>query len=80
MITKHDNLLNSRMNTSKLMDFEPGFQTGDGSGFDMKLSNRVYNSLKVYSISERNRKARIKDKKDYVTATDLGNVLFLSLF
>lgn len=43
MITKHDVTNNARRNACKMMSFPPEFQTGDGAGFDLKLSNQVFN-------------------------------------
>lgn len=43
MVTKHDSALSGRKNTCKLMSFPPEFHTGDGAGFDLQLSNKVFN-------------------------------------
>lgn len=43
MVTKHDVTNNARRNACKMMSFPPEFQTGDGAGFDLKLSNKVFN-------------------------------------
>lgn len=43
MVTKHDVTINGRRNACKLLSFPPEFQTGDGAGFDLKLSNKVFN-------------------------------------
>lgn len=43
MITKHDITLSDRRNACKFMSFPPEFHTGDGAGFDLKLSNKVFN-------------------------------------
>lgn len=48
--TKHDSELNKCKNACKVMEFESDIKTGDGGGFPMKLSNNVYNALKVHSI------------------------------
>jgi len=69
MITKHDITLSSRRNACKFMSFPPEFQTGDGAGFDLQLSNKVFNSLKLYSKHEQNRRHKLHDKKeDHATA------------
>ncbi|KAF2881245.1 hypothetical protein ILUMI_24925 [Ignelater luminosus] len=69
MITKHDITLSGRRNACKFMSFPPEFHTGDGAGFDLKLSNKVFNSLKLYSKHEQNRKHKFHDKKeDHATA------------
>ena len=46
-----------------------GIKIGDGGGFDMKLSNKVYNNLKVFSKAEQKRAARLNDKQEKATAT-----------
>ena len=43
--------------------------TGDGGGFDMKLSNKVYNKLKTWSHQEQKRASRLNDKHEKATAT-----------
>lgn len=40
-MTKHDPHLNGVRNVCRLMSFPLEFATGDGAGFDMKLSNKV---------------------------------------
>ncbi|XP_069699762.1 serine/threonine-protein kinase RIO3 [Periplaneta americana] len=68
MVTKHDMTMNGRRNACRVMEFPPEFQTGDGGGFDMQLSNKVFNSLKVYSRSEQSRRHRLHDKSEQATA------------
>lgn len=68
MVTKHDMTMNGRRNACRVMEFPPGFQTGDGGGFDMQLPNKVFNSLKVYSRSEQSRRHRLHDKSEQATA------------
>lgn len=43
MVTKHDVNMSGRKNVCKMMSFPPEFETGDGAGFDMKISNKVFN-------------------------------------
>lgn len=66
--TKHDSEICSRNNARRVMAFPPDFNTGDGGGFDMQLSNRVFNSLKLHSQQEAGRRARVHEKKDKSTA------------
>ncbi|OTF74338.1 serine/threonine-protein kinase RIO3-like protein, partial [Euroglyphus maynei] len=66
--TKHDIELNKCRNACKVMEFESDIRTGDGGGFPMKLSNNVYNALKVHSISEGKRMARLHEKKEKSSA------------
>ncbi|KAG5875520.1 hypothetical protein JTB14_013675 [Gonioctena quinquepunctata] len=40
------------------------FQTGDGENFDLKLSNKVFNSLKTHAKHEQARRHKIHDKKE----------------
>ncbi|KAJ9586222.1 hypothetical protein L9F63_020131 [Diploptera punctata] len=68
MVTKHDITMSGRRNACRVMEFPPEFQTGDGGGFDMQLSNKVYNSLKVHSRNEQSRKNRLQDKSEQATA------------
>lgn len=71
MITKHDPAINGVRNACKVMSFPPEFLTGDGAGFDMKLSNSVFNQLKTFS---RNTKKTNKkhDRKDNVATAEMG--------
>ncbi|RWS02518.1 serine/threonine-protein kinase RIO3-like protein [Dinothrombium tinctorium] len=64
--TKHDANVCGRRNACKAMDFD--ISTGDGGGFDMKLNNNVYNALKVHSMSEGKRAARLHEKKEKSSA------------
>lgn len=66
--TKHDANICGRRNACRVMEFPPGFETGDGGGFDMKLSNGVYNTLKTYSVAEEKRNKRLHDKVEKSTA------------
>lgn len=66
--TKHDATICGRKNACRVMAFPPGFETGDGGGFDMKLSNNVYNHLKVHSRTEEKRHKRLHDKTEKSTA------------
>ncbi|RXG57347.1 Serine/threonine-protein kinase RIO3 [Armadillidium vulgare] len=67
MITKHDKTLTGRRNAEKVMNFPPGFNTGDGGGFDMQIPNKVYNRL-ARTANEKDRKQRIRDKVDKATS------------
>lgn len=42
---------------------------GDTDKYSTKLPNRVYNKLRVHSIAESKRAARLHEKKDQSTAT-----------
>lgn len=41
IVTKHDLAISGRKNAARFMNLPPGINTGDGGGFDMKLSNKV---------------------------------------
>lgn len=66
--TKHDATVCGRRNACRVMELPPGISTGDGGGFDMRLSNHVYNLLKVHSAQESRRASRLHDKKEKATA------------
>uniref|UniRef100_A0A1E1XCP9 Serine/threonine-protein kinase RIO3 n=1 Tax=Amblyomma aureolatum TaxID=187763 RepID=A0A1E1XCP9_9ACAR len=65
--TKHDATVCGRRNACRVMELPPGISTGDGGCFDMRLSNHVYNSLKVHSAQEERRAARLHDKHEKAT-------------
>ncbi|KAK2726040.1 serine/threonine-protein kinase RIO3-like isoform X2 [Artemia franciscana] len=69
VVTKHDSAISARKNVCKMMEFPPGIETGDaGDGYDVKLSNKVYNKLKTFSVNESKRLNRVTDKTDKSTA------------
>ena len=67
IVTKHDKEQSQRENGKRIMEFPPGIETGDGGGFDMQLSNQVYNKIRNFSIKDSKRKARVHDKADKST-------------
>jgi RIO kinase 3 len=67
MISKHDKELTGRHNAQKVMNFPPEFETGDSHGINMCLSNQVFNTLKLHSLSEQKRSNRTADKQDRST-------------
>lgn len=67
MITKHDIPTSSRKNMCRLMESKTDIQTGDAgaSKDDFKITNYVYNKLKVYSKKNSRRELqRLCDKKE----------------
>ncbi|XP_012532222.1 serine/threonine-protein kinase RIO3 [Monomorium pharaonis] len=52
IVTKHDMLMSSRINACRVLQFPPGIDTGDTGGFDVKLNNKVYNTLRAYSHAQ----------------------------
>lgn len=72
VITKHDLVNSARKNACKLLSFPPEFQTGDGEDFDLKLSNKVFNSLKLHSNKEQVRRHKILDKKEDLATSEFG--------
>lgn len=67
MISKHDLELSAKNNGSKVMNFPPEFETGDGHNFEFRLSNKVFNQLKMHSFHE-GKRGKIHDKQDKSTA------------
>ncbi|CAH2092566.1 unnamed protein product [Euphydryas editha] len=72
MITKHDSVINGRRNACKVMAFPPEVCTGDGAGFDMKLSNSVFNHLKEHTRMNQARKHKMLDRKGSQETAVLG--------
>ncbi|XP_072175800.1 serine/threonine-protein kinase RIO3-like [Diadema setosum] len=69
IVTKHDAQVCGRKNASRVMDqFPPAFPSGNSIGMDMKLSNSVYNVLKIHSQKEENKAQRLHEKKEHSTA------------
>lgn len=68
VVTKHDSELCGRRNACRVMTFASDMETGDGGGFDMQLSNHVYNALKVHAMASNKRMARLNEKKKKSTA------------
>lgn len=52
IITKHDMLMSSRINACRVLQFPPGIRTGDTGKFDVKLNNKVFNTLRAYSRAQ----------------------------
>lgn len=52
IVTKHDMLMSSRINACRVFKFPPGIETGDTAGFDVKLNNKVFNSLRAHSHAQ----------------------------
>ncbi|PAA93645.1 hypothetical protein BOX15_Mlig033865g1, partial [Macrostomum lignano] len=66
--TKHDAELTGRRNADKLSEFGLGFREGDTSGLNVRLNNRVFNSLKQHAELSERRQARVHDKQERSTA------------
>ncbi|XP_072762044.1 serine/threonine-protein kinase RIO3 isoform X2 [Anoplolepis gracilipes] len=63
IVTKHDMLMSSRINACRVLQFPPGIHTGDTGGFDVKLNNKVYNTLRAYSHAQCSReRAKVSPK------------------
>ncbi|KAM0728963.1 Serine/threonine-protein kinase RIO3 [Formica fusca] len=63
IVTKHDMLMSSRINACRVLQFPPGIHTGDTGGFDVKLNNKVYNTLRAYSRAQYSKeRAKISPK------------------
>lgn len=77
IVTKHDIPTSSRKNVCRLMELKTDIQTGDAGRQkdDFKITNSVYNSLKVHSKkSSRRANQRLFDKKERDNAAILENV------
>ncbi|XP_063829261.1 serine/threonine-protein kinase RIO3 [Ostrinia nubilalis] len=72
MVTKHDSVINGRRNACRVMEFPPEVCTGDGAGFDMKLSNPVFNHLKEQTRNHQARKNKMLDRKDSHATAEMG--------
>merc|ERR1719186_1269508 len=68
LVTKHDKEITQRENAKRIMEFPPGIHTGDGGGFDLQISNKVYNKIKNFSVKEGKRRNRVGDKEDKAVA------------
>lgn len=77
MITKHDIPTSSRKNMCRLMELKTDIQTGDAgaSKDDFKITNYVYNKLKVHSKkSSRRASQRLFDKKERENSAILDDI------
>ncbi|XP_052895148.1 serine/threonine-protein kinase RIO3 [Anopheles moucheti] len=72
MLTKHNLDINGRSNACKVMSFPPEFSTGDAAGFDMKLSNKVFNQLKSHSKKATKMKHKAQDRKENIATAEMG--------
>ena len=55
-ITKHDAELCGRRNTARLENsFPTHFRTGDATGMDLQINNKIYNNLRRHAFSEEKR-------------------------
>lgn len=70
IITKHDDRLCGVRNACRVMSFPPEFSTGDAAGFDMKLSNSVFNQLKSYT--QKAKKTKAYDRRDNTATAEMG--------
>ncbi|CAL4088804.1 unnamed protein product, partial [Meganyctiphanes norvegica] len=68
IVTKHDPKIVGRKNAERIMNLPPGINTGDGGGFDMELSNNVYNKLQRSTMKDIRRSNRVHDKVEKATA------------
>ncbi|XP_001660046.2 serine/threonine-protein kinase RIO3 [Aedes aegypti] len=72
MVTKHNQDISGRKNACKVMSFPPEFSTGDGAGFDMKLSNKVFNQLKTHSKKATKKQHKAQDRKENIATAEMG--------
>lgn len=72
MVTKHNQDISGRKNACKVMSFPPEFSTGDGAGFDMKLSNTVFNQLKSHTKKATKKQHKAQDRKENIATAEMG--------
>lgn len=70
-ITKHDENICGVRNACRVMSFPPEFLTGDAAGYDIKLSNSVFNQLKTYSRRSK-KSTKAHDRQENVSTTEMG--------
>lgn len=70
IITKHDENVCGVKNACRVMSFPPEFDTGDAGGFDMKLSNKVFNQLRSYS--QKSKKNKAQDRRENKVTAEMG--------
>lgn len=71
-VTKHDANLSGRKNACKVMSLAPELSTGDGGKFDMKISNKVFNELRVHSKKMNKKTNRALDRRENVETSTMG--------
>lgn len=71
IITKHDAEMCGVRNACRVMNFPPEFTTGDAGGFDMKLSNQVFNQLKSYSQKTK-KTNKAQDRRENKVTAEMG--------
>jgi len=65
IITKHDAQICSKKNAENVERFPPSFCAGDIT--DIRLSNQVYNRLKLHSMKEEKHSMKVHEKKEHAT-------------
>lgn len=69
ILTKHDENLSGRRNAGRIMEFNSDIPSGDCANFDMKVSNKVFNELRVHSnmMAKKTNQAHLDRKMDMKT-------------
>lgn len=44
------------MNACRVLEFPPGINTGDTGGFDMRIDNKVYNTLRTHQYAQKKKR------------------------
>lgn len=70
IITKHDDKMCGVRNACRVMSFPPEFSVGDAGGFNMKLSNSVFNQLRCFS--QKTKKNKAQDRRDNTATAEMG--------
>lgn len=72
-ITKHDSDLSGRRNAGKIMEFNSDLECGDCGNFDMKISNKVFNELRIHSnqMAKKNHQMSL-DRQENIKTSEMG--------
>lgn len=65
--------MSGRRNAGKVMEFHADFSSGDCGNFDMKISNKVFNELRQYSISRAKKSHQQSlDRQENMKTSEMG--------
>lgn len=71
-ITKHDSDLSGRRNAGKIMEFHSDLECGDCGNFDMKISNKVFNELRIHSNQMAKKTHQSLDRQENIKTSEMG--------
>lgn len=73
IITKHDSDLTGRKNAGKIMEFHSDFECGDCGNFDLKISNKVFNELRIHSNQMAKKTHQMSlDRQENIKTSEMG--------